>query len=163
MSETDDVVRIGTALPRLASVAHSDGFKFSVSWSNGGCAEELVDLAPVILRYKAFRPLRDDPELLRTARVVDEGRAIQWANEDALEIAAATVERLAAETMTPADFREWMQRHGFSLDSAAAELGISRRLVAYYARSRSIPRYIALATRYISETVPPATSRSETA
>jgi hypothetical protein len=162
MSEADEILQVGNPLPRLASVDHRGGFRFAVSWSSGARAEELVDLAPVLLGLKVFRPLRDDLELLKSARVVDDGRAIQWGGDNALEIAAATVERLAYETMTPADFRNRMQRHGFSLDSAAPELGISLRLVAYYAKSRNVPRYIALATRYISETAP-STVRSDAA
>ena len=51
--------------------------------------------------------------------------------------------------MTSADFRAWLERHKFTYDAAAAQLGISRRLVAYYASKRHVPRYIALASRYL--------------
>ena len=53
--------------------------------------------------------------------------------------------------MTPADFSAFLERHALSLDAAAAELGISRRLVAYYAKEREVPRYIALACAYLDE------------
>jgi hypothetical protein len=46
--------------------------------------------------------------------------------------------------MSSADFRAWLERHGFTYDAAAAQLGISR-----YAGKRNVPRYIALACRYL--------------
>ena len=55
-------------------------------------------------------------------------------------MAATTVERLAANSMTNAKFREFLERHGLTLDAAGAVLGISRRQVAYYAKDRLIPR-----------------------
>ncbi|MBV8746324.1 MAG: hypothetical protein JO134_14905 [Xanthobacteraceae bacterium] len=51
--------------------------------------------------------------------------------------------------MSSADFRAWLERHNFTYDAAAAQLGISRRLVAYYASKRDLPRYIVLACRYL--------------
>ena len=42
-----------------------------------------------------------------------------------------------------------MRRNGYTFDSVAAELGISRRLAAYYAKEREIPRHIALACHYL--------------
>ena len=59
-------------------------------------------------------------------------------------MAATTVERLAAESMTNTQFREFLERHGLTLD-AGAVLGISRRQVAYYAKDRPIPRLVTLA------------------
>ena len=62
---------------------------------------------------------------------------------------ATAVERLATDVMSNDDFAGFLTRNNLSLDAAAGQLGISRRLVAYYAKNRPIPRYIALACRYI--------------
>jgi len=47
--------------------------------------------------------------------------------------------------MTNAQFQTFLERHGLTLDAAAAVLGISRRQVAYYAKDRPIPRLVTLA------------------
>ena len=111
-----------------------------------------MDLAPLIFSKKIFAPLRDDESLFRTVHVVEAGAAIAWGDGGAIDVAATTIESLADETMTPADFAEFLRRNGLSFDSAAAQLGISRRLVAYYAKERAIPRYIALACAYLERT-----------
>ncbi len=109
----------------------------------------MVDLAPLILSKKIFAPLREDKALFRTVHVVEDGAAIAWGADGAIDVAATTVESLADETMTSVDFSDFLRRNGFSFDAAAAQLGISRRLVAYYAQERTIPRYIALACAYL--------------
>ena len=81
--------------------------------------------------------------------MADHGSAIAWGASDDIDMAATSVRRLSAETMTPHDFKAFMQRQGYTLDGVAAELGISRRLAAYYAKERDVPRYIALACRYL--------------
>jgi len=138
-------------MPRLASVAHHDGMEIVVSWRTGLRAgkADVVDLAPGIMTYKVYRPLRDDPELFKSVHVTDDGTAIAWGADNAIDMAATTVERLAEETMTSSDFRAWLERHALTYEAAAAQLGISRRLVGYYASKRRVPRYIALACRYL--------------
>src|SRR4051812_36786524 len=65
-------------------------------------------------------------------------------------MAATIVERLAEEVMTFEDFSGWLKRNDLTFEAAAAKLGISRRLVAYYASgSKQAPRYISLACKYL--------------
>ncbi len=66
--------------------------------------------------------------------------------------AVCTLWRLAQEqsgaTMTAEAFRRWREAHAYSLDAAAAALGLSRRTIAYYEQGeKPIPRVVALATR----------------
>jgi hypothetical protein len=103
----------------------------------------------LIYSRKIFAPLRDDPLLFGAVHVVENGAAIAWGDDHRIDMAATTIEGMADEIMSSADFAEFLRRHSFSLDGAAAQLGISRRLVAYYAKERQIPRYIALACAYI--------------
>lgn len=166
MSETEPVVHIGDQMPRIGSVSHRGVYEIVVSWATGPRERnaDIVDLAPVILTHKFFRPLRDNSEMLKTVHVINDGAAIAWGDDDAIDMAATTIERLAEEAMDSADFRAWLERHKFTYDAAAAQLGISRRLVAYYASKRGVPRYIALACRYLdSELVPAVTDLAERA
>ena len=152
MSGTENLISIGDPMPRLASVSHRGVYQVAVSWAAGPRERnaEMVNLEPVILTHKFYRPLRDNAHLLKTVHIVEDGTAIAWGPDDAIDMAATTIERLAEETMSSADFQAWLCRHGFTYDAAAAQLGISRRLVAYYANKRQIPRYISLACLYIA-------------
>jgi hypothetical protein len=151
MSETDVIV-VDAPLPRIGSVRPAGTHSVTVSWV-GQERIETVDLAPQILTYKIYRPLREDPRLFATVHVVGDGAAIAWGADDVIDMSAATIERLASEVMTNHDFAAFLQRTNLSLNAAAAELGISRRLVAYYAKDRPVPRYIALACHYIEEQI----------
>lgn len=62
-------------------------------------------------------------------------------------MAATTVERLAEETMTNEEFKNWLKTNKLSYTSAAAALGISRRQAIYYATDKQVPRTIVLACR----------------
>jgi transcriptional regulator with XRE-family HTH domain len=67
-------------------------------------------------------------------------------------MSADTLLRLGQEqtgiTMSAAGFRQWRERSSFTLDAAAAALGISRRMVAYYEKGeKPIPGVVALATK----------------
>jgi hypothetical protein len=152
MSETERVISIGEPMPRLASVARHGAYEIVVGWAAGSAREhesDLVDLAPLVLTHKLYRPLRDNPDLFETVHMIEGGSAIAWGADDAIDMAAASIERLAEEQMSSADFGDWLKRHKLTYDAAAAQLGISRRLVAYYADRRPVPRYIALACRYL--------------
>lgn len=148
MSATD-TIRVGEPLPLIASVSPHDRWIVAVTWADG--RRQLVDLAPVIFTYKLYRPLRDDPALFRTVHIVDGGSALGWGDDNWIDMDASSVARLADEAMEPADFAGFLKRHKLTYDAAAAQLGISRRLVAYYASERQVPRYIALACAYLDE------------
>jgi hypothetical protein len=67
-------------------------------------------------------------------------------------MSADTLWRLAQEqsgaTMTNDAFHQWRLRHDYTLEGAAAALGLSRRMVAYYDHgNKPIPRTVALATQ----------------
>lgn len=155
MSGTD-TISMGDPLPRLGTVSPHTGWAVAVTWCAGSREgrRETVDLAPMIFAFRHYRPLRDDPDLFKTVRLAADGTAIAW-GEGAVDMAATTLERLAEETMTPADFSAFLSRHRLTFDAAAAQLGISRRLVAYYAKERAVPRYIALACAYLDERLAP--------
>jgi hypothetical protein len=116
----------------------------------------------MIFAYKVYRPLRDSPESFKNVRLSNNGAALAWGGDDnAIDMAATTVERLAEEVMSSTDFRAWLERLGLTYEAASAQLGISRRLVAYYAGKRHLPRYIALACRYLESQLLPKSTRSD--
>ena len=153
MSEID-IVQVGPPMPRLGSVQADSDFSIRVTWV-GNVDPSLptrIDLAPVILTYKFYRPLRDNAELFRTVHVSNDGAAIAWGQNDEIDMPATAIEHLATEVMQKSDFRAWLEKNRLTLDAAAAQLGISRRLAAYFASGeKPIPRYIALACAYLDK------------
>ena len=136
-------------LPRIVSVsAGKQLFTLRIGWNHG--IENTIDVSALLEKFKIFAPLRESPELFAQVRVGEYGTDIMWSDE--LDMAADTLWQLAREqsgvTMTANAFRDWRVRHDYTLDEAAAALGISRRMVAYYDHGdKPIPRVVALATR----------------
>ena len=124
----NETITVGQPIPRLRAVAPGEGLAVVVTWEDGSCEE--IDLTPIILGFKIFRPLRDDRALFETVRVGDFGSSIVWTDD--LDLAAYTLERLAdsRRVMSASEFRAWMKRNHLTLDSAAPVLGMSRRTVA---------------------------------
>ena len=152
MSVTERIT-VGEPMPRIASVKAAEGFSVVVEWAAGDRAglSETVDLGPDILTYALYRPLRDDPARFANIHLVEDGSAVAWGDDDAIDMPATAIERLAMEIMVAEDFARFLKRNRLTFDSAAAQLGVSRRLVAYYASGRPIPRYIALACERLDQ------------
>jgi len=150
MSATDGI-SAGPPMPRIGAVRAVSPRSVEVEWTAGPREgrREVVDLSPDIQAYRLYRPLRSDPTLFETVHVAEGGAAIAWGADDAIDMPATSIERLASEAMTNEEFAAFLARNRLSLDAAAAQLGISRRLVAYYAKDRPIPRHIALACALI--------------
>lgn len=150
----DEILTVGQPLPKLASVAPADAANtIRVTWAAGPRLgrTDRVDLSPVIFTYKVFRPLRDGTIPFGSVRLGPWGGSVRWEGDDDLDIGAETIDDLAAATMTNAEFSDFLQRNRLTLDAAAAQLGIARRRVAYFAKDREIPRYIALACRQLDQ------------
>jgi len=139
-----------TDLPMLRSVRVLDLYRIAVEWQDGRKTE--VDLAPHILRYAMYRPLRNDLKAFKTARLIDDGVAIEWPDVN-LDMSADAIAALhRAQTMSAGEFRERLKRLGLSFDAAAASFEISRRQIAYYsAGKKPIPRHLVLAVRGFEE------------
>jgi DNA-binding transcriptional regulator YiaG len=136
-------------LPRIVSVAAGNKpLTLRVRWDKGD--ESLVEVSGMIETFRVYEPLRHSQDLFRQVRVGDLGTDIVWTDE--IDMAADTLWRLAQEqagvTLSPDAFKHWRERQAYTLDTAAAALGISRRMVAYYEQGKKpIPRVVALATR----------------
>jgi hypothetical protein len=136
-------------LRRIAAVvADSKPFVLNIRWDNGD--ERPVDVSGIVGTFRVYAPLRHEPGLFPKARVGEHGVDVVWTDE--IDMAADTLWRLAqeqsGETLSSEAFRRWRDRRAYTLDTAAAALGISRRMVAYYEQGKKpIPRVVALATR----------------
>ena len=150
MNGTDDRITVGAPLPRIAAARGADRLAVTVKWATGPRAgrSETVDLAPVVMTLRYYKPLRRDPTLFATVAISEDGDALVW-NGGELDMAAVTVERLAAEAMSADDFRAFLARHHLTLDAAAAILGVSRRQIAYFVKGRTVPRLVALVRRTV--------------
>ena len=147
-SMNDDIISVGSPLPRLVKAEALDGRRVRVVWRDG--TSKVVDLGPVLESRRIFIPLRQDDALFRTLAVSEEGDAVVWPGDD-LECSAVWIEALPSDDFENADFRAAMDQLGMSLDGMAAALEVSRRLVASYRKDKPIPRHIGLATRYLVE------------
>lgn len=134
------------ALPLLRRVAARAPWRLAVVWDDG--RESEIDLAPHLLRYRVYRPLRADAKAFKTARIVDDGVAVAWPDLD-LDVSADALAALdRAQAMTADEFRRRLTGLGLSFDAAAATFDISRRQIAYYAAGeKRIPRHVVLALR----------------
>lgn len=133
-------------LPLLRSIRVLNLYRIAAVWQDGRKSE--VDLAPQILRYAIYRPLRENLEAFKKAEVVVDGVAVGWPDHD-VDISADAIAALGrAQTMTGAEFRDRLKRLGLSFDAAAVTFDISRRQIAYYsAGAKPVPRHVVLALR----------------
>ncbi len=124
----------------------------AVTWADGARAarSEIIDLSPLVNSLKFYKPLRNDAALLATVHLVEDGHALAWGDDDAIDMAATSVERLAEEAMTAEDFRAFLAHQKLTHAGAAALLGYSRRQVELYlSGEQPIPRVVALACHAI--------------
>ena len=138
----------GVPFPRIGRIEVRPNQTLRVTWIEGGRANTTddVSLAPVINSFKIYRPLRGNEALFSSAKLVEGGDVVAWDGDD-LEMTAGTIEELAQQTMTPADFAAFLQRHDLTQGQAAALLGRSRRQIGYYLSTGPIPRIVSLACR----------------
>ena len=140
----------GVPMPLIAAVRPMDAENrlVEVTWAEGNRRgrTDVVDLSPLIDTHRFYRPLRNDQALFDTVHIIDHGEAVAW-GDDAVDMSADSIERLAEEAMTAEDFCAFLARNNLTQEAAAAILGRSRRRIAAYANEGGIPRIVALACR----------------
>ena len=138
-----------TPLPRLKSVRAMDDLRVCVVWSEGARVgvEEMVDLAPLINKFKLYAPLRNNQKVFSSARLDGTGHSIEWLDGE-IDMAATSVERFAGGSRAGEDFSRFLKAHKLTRAAAAAELGRSLRAIQSYTNSTEpLPRVVALACR----------------
>ena len=133
-------------IPRIAGVTFAGQYRLDLLWENGKTMA--VDLRESVHRLKGLRALRDQAMFARAA-VGDAGHSVVWPGD--LDMGANRLLEMALEQNGHADaveFIRWRWKNGLSLSAAAEAIGISRRLVAYFASGeKSVPRYVLLACK----------------
>lgn len=122
------VIRVGEPLPVIASAEAVAHLTIRVQWKDGTC--DLINILPMVERYKMLRPLKADADLFRSLKVSPHGTSIEWGED--MDISAVMLDSLARcqRVMTTEQFRSWLAERSLTLDAAAPALGTSRRTVA---------------------------------
>ena len=143
-----DIITVGRPIPRIQSATPMGGRKMKIVWRDGGT--KVIDLAAPLASRRIFIPLRSDDALFEKVRISEYGNALEWDGPD-LEFPASWLDRLPDAEFSNEDFRKAMDALNRSLEGIAADLEISRSLIAEYRKDKPIPRHVALATRYLLE------------
>lgn len=133
---------------KLAAFQAQPGGRLVLTFGDGKLFE--VDLKKAYGRHPILKNVLA-PEVFAHAKIVDMGRTLRWPGSDDHEVASDQLRALSIDQaggFSHAKFIAWMFEHGLTLDQAAQELGLSRRMVAYYRDgSKEIPKTVALACR----------------
>jgi hypothetical protein len=126
--------------PEIQAVEALEPYRLRTTWNTGEVLE--VDVSK-LMQGKAFAEIRK-PEVFSTVHT--DGVSIEWFDT---ELGPDNVYAWAKEQAGEVSHEmlgAWMHRNQLSLSSAAAALGISRRMVSYYrTAAKAIPRSIWLA------------------
>jgi uncharacterized protein DUF2442 len=135
------------AIGKLKSVAAAGTNALDLVWDDGH--EARVDLRPVIAGRKGLAIIKP-AKAFAQAKLSKDKWSVEWPG--GIDFGATQLRRWADEqagdVMPVSEFKAWMEEHRLTLDSAAKALGLSRRMVAYYASGeKPIPRTVMLATK----------------
>lgn len=130
--------------PIVMNVSTSAPGKLQIEWSTGETLQ--TDISEQIERFKLLHVLRDAGRFAQAAPGLW-GHSVTWGDD--VDMGADLLYELGRQQAglpTPAEFADWMKRHGLTLTTAAGALGLSRRMVAYYCSgSKPIPLVVGLA------------------
>lgn len=134
------------SIGKITGVTPVSALVISVAWDDNEMTA--IDLAPIIAARTALKPLAQADEFAAVT-VSQDGWSLEW--PCGIDFGAPQLRRWADEQagriMAPAAFRAWVENHGFTIDAAAAALGLSRRTIAYYlSGEQPIPKTVMLAT-----------------
>ena len=131
---------------RITQAKALTGSRLALVFADG--VEFIVDLAAIIERHPSLARLAK-PQLFAQVAVTDDGHTLTWAGDDALQLAADNLRARSIEQTGGVSHEflwNWMHKHDLTLDVAAAALGLSRRMLAYYrSGEKSIPLTVGLA------------------
>ena len=130
---------------RLTAVEALDEFRLYLTYADGQTF--IVDLSALISSQAFLAPLKER-SLFTQAKVGFGGYSVDWI-EDELDLGSDNLRHLGVEQSGGIGHERiwtWLHETGLTLEQAAEELGISRRMLIYYRDGeKSIPRTIWLA------------------
>ncbi|KLD80137.1 DUF2442 domain-containing protein [Xanthomonas hyacinthi] len=107
-----------------------------------------VDLSEVLASHPSLKKARM-PHVFHKVSLDEWKRGVIFDGNDDLALASDNLRALAIEQAGDYSHQQiiaWMHRHDLTLDSAAAALGVSRRMLAYYrSGEKPVPKSIGLA------------------
>ena len=131
---------------RIEHVAAVGPSRLALVFGDGHAAE--VDLADLIAKHPTLARLRDS-QLFTQVEPDEWNLGVIFAGDDDLTLASDNLRALSFEQAGEYSHQPlvtWMHRHGLTLDTGAAALGLSRRMLAYYrSGEKPIPRTVGLA------------------
>ncbi|MCE7764586.1 DUF2442 domain-containing protein [Pseudomonas putida] len=129
---------VSVAAPASLLLTFADGQQFTVA------------LDEIIGKHATLAPL-GDPKVFATAAIGEWKDTVIWADDDNLELAADNLRARAVEQAGECSHEliwNWMAKHELTLDRAAQELGLSRRMLAYFrSGEKPVPKTVALAMK----------------
>ena len=132
------LTEVAVTAPSTLLLTFADGQQFTVV------------LNEVIEQHPTLGPLAN-PKVFATAAIGEWKDTVIWADDDNLELAADNLRARAVEQAGECSHEliwNWMAKHELTLDRAARELGLSRRMLAYYrSGEKPVPRTVALAMK----------------
>lgn len=134
-------------MPSIKGLQVRDDARLEVTWNRGGRAgrTEIVDLSPVINKYRVYAPIRRK-EAFAKVRLEDDGETLVWGDD--IDMSATLVEDAAQDQMTGSDFQLFLERNCLTRQEAAAELGRSLRAIQdYVVCTEPLPRLVMLACK----------------
>lgn len=134
-------------IPRIKSVRPATKMPSTLSVRFASGETGRIDLSELVRSKRALARLQE-PALFRAAKPSAHGFGVAW--PDGVEIGADTLYWLYRRQNglwdAADELHTWRISHGLSLDMAAEEIGVSRRMLSYYeARKWPVPKTVALA------------------
>ena len=134
-------------IPRVETVKPVAKAPATLLISFAGGEKGRVDLTSLLQGKRALAALRN-PVYFRHAKPADHGYGIAWDN--GIEIGADTLYWLYRRQNglwdSADEMHVWRVTNGLTLEAAAEEIGVSRRMLSYYeGRKWPVPKTVALA------------------
>lgn len=139
--------------PGIAHLVAEPPTVLHVTWHDG--SETRHDVATLISDTDWAAPLRD-PAVFVTARAEDHGLQIVWPGTGVAFSAHGLWDDAhppppTAQWMLAGEFTAWMREMGWSFARAAEALGISQRMLKYYAAgTHAVPKPVCLACMHLA-------------
>ncbi len=115
-----------------------------LTYADGGVFD--VDVAQIIRGHSRLQRIHN---VFSKVKLGYHGLSVIWDDDDDLELAADNLRARAIEQVgefSHESVLNWMARHRLTLEQAADELGLSRRILAYYrSGTRPVPKTVGLA------------------
>ncbi len=139
--------------PRIVELATAAPFVLRVTWQDSSHTRH--DFSGLIAGQPWAAALHD-PAVFSTAQLQDDGWQIIWPGTEIALSAHGLWDDAhppppAAKYMSAADFVAWQRERGWSFAQAAEALGVSKRMLKYYAAgTHEIPKTVWLACMYLA-------------